>query len=193
MYAGKAKAEIRELILMRRDGLSVERRIEHSLDAAELAKDHIKFVPGTTISAFYPIRSEIDPRPLMDELRKLGAILCLPVVINKNGIIFRELVRGAQLIDTGFGTRGPGNEARIVDPQIMLMPLSVFDRKGGRIGYGAGYYDRAISRLMEKGISPFKIGMAFDCQQYDLVPQEPHDVALDAIVTQSGFRKLKQD
>ncbi|MCP4071803.1 MAG: 5-formyltetrahydrofolate cyclo-ligase [Hyphomicrobiales bacterium] len=189
MYAQKAKAEVRELILKKRDVLSTEERIEGSICAAELANNHIVFEPGTIISGFFPIRSEIDPRPLMDHLRKRGAILCLPVVVDKTRIIFRELVPGAALIDTGFGTKGPGSDARIVDPQIMLVPLSVFDRKGGRIGYGAGYYDQAIARLIDMGNTPKTIGMAFDCQQYDLVPQEPHDVAMDAIVTENGYRE----
>ncbi len=191
MNAEKAKAEIREIILKRRDRLSAEKRIEGSLSAAELANNHIVFEPGTVISGFFPIRSEIDPRPLMDCLRKRGAILCLPVVIDKTRIIFRELIPGATLIETGFGTKGPGGDARIVDPQIMLVPLSVFDRQGGRIGYGAGYYDQAIARLTDKGNAPKAIGIAFDCQQHDLVPQEPHDVAMDAIVTENGYREFK--
>ena len=177
------------MILAKRDAISVVLRIEHSLNAAELARDSFDFEPGTIISGFHPIRSEIDPRPLMEELRKRGAVLCLPVIANKTTIIFRELVRGATLVDTGFGTRGPGSDARKLDPQIMLVPLSVFDRSGARIGYGAGHYDRAISRLMEMGKKPKTIGIAFDCQQYELVPQAPHDVAMDAIVTQSGYRK----
>lgn len=193
LYAQKVKAEFRELILKKRDALDAEQRIDKSITAAELANHHIEFDPGTVISGFFPIKSEIDPRPLMDYFRVRGAVLCLPVVFDKTKIIFRELVRGAELIDTGFGTRGPANDARVVDPSIMLVPLSVFDRKGGRIGYGAGYYDQAISRLVEKGITPVTIGMAFDCQQYDLVPQEPHDVAMNAIITESGYRKSDID
>ena len=193
MYAQKAKADIRELILKKRDALTAEQRIDKSLTAAELAGPHVAFAPGTVISGFFPIKSEIDPRPLMDLFCVRGAVLCLPVVIDQTSIIFRELVRGAELIDTGFGTRGPAEDARIVDPDILLVPLSVFDRKGGRIGYGAGYYDQAISRLVEKGRTPVCVGMAFDCQQYDLVPQEPHDVAMDAIITESGYHKSDID
>lgn len=193
LYAQKAKAEIRELILKKRDALAAEQRIEKSLTAAELAGPHVEFAPGTVIAGFFPIKSEIDPRPLMDLFRVRGAVLCLPVVIDQTTIIFRELVRGAELIDTGFGTRGPAEDARMVDPDIILVPLSVFDRKGGRIGYGAGYYDQAISRLVEKGRTPVCIGVAFDCQRYDLVPQEPHDVALDAIITESGYHKSDID
>ncbi|MCP4185088.1 MAG: 5-formyltetrahydrofolate cyclo-ligase [Hyphomicrobiales bacterium] len=193
MYAQKVKSELRELILKKRDGMDAEQRIDKSIAAAELANQHIEFDPGTVISGFFPIKSEIDPRPLMDYFRVRGAVLCLPVIIDKTKIIFRELVRGAELIDTGFGTLGPADDVRLVDPGIMLVPLSVFDRKGGRIGYGAGYYDQAISHLAEKGITPVTIGMAFDCQQYDLVPQEPHDIAMNAMITESGYRKSDID
>lgn len=190
MYEAKAKAEIRKLILARRDALGATWRIEKSMMAAQLGADNIVFDPGTTISAFFPIRSEIDPRPLMDALRIRGAVLSLPVVVDKTTIVFRELVRGAQLVDTGFGTRGPNADARIVDPQIMLMPLAVFDRQGGRIGYGAGHYDRAISKLVDKNMAPRLIGVAFDCQQYDVVPQEPHDIAMSALVSETGYREF---
>ncbi len=190
MDIGEAKAKIRKQVLARRDGLDGRLRIEKSIDAAKSGADGLHFEPGTVISAFFPIRSEIDPRPLMDVLRLRGARLCLPVVIDKTTIIFRELVRGGELADTGFGTRGPDASATVLDPQIMIMPLAVFDRLGGRIGYGAGHYDRAISRLVARNIKPTLIGMAFDCQEYDLVPQAPHDVAMGAVISESGFREF---
>ena len=68
------------------------------------------------MSGFLPIRSEVDMRPLMTRLRERGARLCLPVVIDRQTIVFRDLVRGAPLVDTGFGTAGPGEEAEILDP-----------------------------------------------------------------------------
>lgn len=181
------KAQLREASLKKRNALSVDIRIEKSLEATEHGADTIEFDAGTVVSGFFPIRSEIDPRPLMDAFRKKGARLCLPVVIDKTTIVFRELVRGAELVDTGFGTSGPGEEAEILDPSMLIMPLSVFDFHGGRIGYGAGHYDRAIAKIMHKGIKPYLIGMAYDCQHYDRVPLEPHDQPLDAMLTESGF------
>ena len=88
----------------------------------------------------------------------------------------------------GFGTTGPGGDAEILDPDILLVPLSVFDGEGQRIGYGAGHYDRAIARLHAKGRQPVLIGIAFDCQEVASVPAEPHDVALHAVLTESGLR-----
>ena len=186
------KHQIREACLAKRDALAGDIRIEKSLEATDHAVEHIAFDAGTIVSGFFPIRSEIDPRPLMDHLRKLGAQLCLPVVIDKTTIIFRELVRTAELVDTGFGTRGPSEAAKVLDPSLLIMPMSAFDLKGGRIGYGAGHYDRAIARLIEKGIKPRLIGMAYDCQQVDSVPTESHDQPLEAIITESGYYEVKR-
>ncbi|MEM9277111.1 MAG: 5-formyltetrahydrofolate cyclo-ligase [Pseudomonadota bacterium] len=186
------KALLRSQALALRDAISPAERIEKSLLAAEFGKNNIVLDPGVVVSGFFPIRSEIDPRPLMDEFRKMGARLCLPVVMDKTTIVFRELVRGAELVDTGFGTRGPGEEAEVLDPEVLVMPLSVFDHHGGRVGYGAGHYDRAIAKIISKGIKPRLIGMAFDCQHHERVPVEPHDQPLDAMITESGFYPARE-
>ncbi|MDJ0613491.1 MAG: 5-formyltetrahydrofolate cyclo-ligase [Rhizobiaceae bacterium] len=191
MQKQEEKAALRKDALARRDALAIDRRIEMSLVAADHGVENIEFDPGTIISGFFPIRSEIDPRPLMDQLRQRGARLCLPVVMDKTTIVFRELVRTAELVDTGFGTRGPGPKAEITDPQMLIMPLSVFDHHGGRIGYGAGHYDRAIAKIIDKGIVPTLIGMAFDCQHHERVPVEPHDQPLNAMLTESGYREAQ--
>ncbi|RUW72628.1 5-formyltetrahydrofolate cyclo-ligase, partial [Mesorhizobium sp. M2A.F.Ca.ET.067.02.1.1] len=73
---------------------------------------------------------------------------------------------------------------------LMLVPLAAFDGRGHRIGYGAGYYDRAIARLAEKGIMPRLIGIAFDCQEVERVPEENHDVIIPEILTESGLRRF---
>lgn len=186
------KAELRNQKLALRDAMPAEQRIEASLAMAGHAGDIIAFEPGAVISGFWPIRSEADIRPLMARLAERGARLCLPVVLDRETIVFRELVRGAPLVKTGFGTTGPGPEAAPLDPEILLVPLSAFDAAGHRIGYGAGHYDRAISRLRAKGLSPRLIGIAFDCQEVEAVPAQAHDVALDAILTETGFRVFNE-
>src|SRR5262249_57023713 len=118
----EAKKALRKEALVRRDALEPHRRIEASLAIAERAAA-IAFEPGQVVSGFWPIRSEVDVRPLMFALREAGARLALPVVTDRTTIIFRELVRGAALVDTGFGTAGPGDDAEILDPEIMLCPL----------------------------------------------------------------------
>jgi len=193
MISKALKAQLRSERLAARNALSVEERIEKSLAIAEAGGNLIDFLPGEEISGFFPIKSEVDVRPLMQQLRTRGARLAVPIVMDKHTIIFRELLPGAPVVSTGFGTFGPGEEARIVDPDVMLVPLAAFDRAGHRIGYGAGYYDRAISKLHAQGRQPRLIGVAFDCQEIDIVPAEDHDVALDAILTESGLQAIAKE
>lgn len=188
MTPKEQKAKLRAERLALRDAIPTDERIDKSIDMAEHAGEVIAFDPGTIVSGFLPIQSEVDIRPLMVRFRARGARLCVPAILDKLTIVFRELIPGAPLISTGFGTSGPGEDAAVLDPAIMLVPLSAFDRRGHRIGYGAGYYDRAIDRLRQKGLSPKLIGIAFDCQEVAHVPDEPHDICLDAMLTESGLR-----
>jgi 5-formyltetrahydrofolate cyclo-ligase len=184
------KRELRREALARRDALDPTWRIEASLEMAEIAKPQIGIEPGGVVSGFWPMRSEVDVRPLMFALRENGACLCLPAILDKTTIVFRELVRGAALVGMGFGTAGPGEEAETLDPSIMLVPLAAFDARGHRIGYGAGYYDRAIARLVDAGRAPRLIGIAFGCQEVPEVPDEPHDVVIPEILTEGGLRRF---
>jgi len=187
------KAEMRKQKLAARDAIPVGDRIDKSLAMADLAADIIDLRPGEIVSGFFPIRSEADVRPLMHRLKQRGARLCVPAVIDKETIEFREVEDGMPLVETGFGTAGPGPDANVVDPTLLLVPLSAFDATGHRIGYGAGHYDRAISRLLEKGMTPRLIGIGFDCQEVEEVPAQDHDVPLDAMLTESGLRLFAKE
>lgn len=185
------KKEIRRQALARRDALGVEARIEKSLEMAMIS-DEIAFDPGTIVAGYLPIRSEPDLRPLMARMAARGARLCLPVVLDRETIVFRELLREAPIVDTGFGTRGPGPEAAVLEPDILMMPLSAFDAAGNRLGYGAGHYDRAIFRLTAAGRRPLLVGTGFDLQEEVALPAESHDVPLDMILTESGLRPFSR-
>jgi 5-formyltetrahydrofolate cyclo-ligase len=184
------KRALRKEALARRDALDPVRRLDASLEIAETGKAVIGIESGDVVSAFWPMRSEVDVRPLMFALRDKGARLCLPAILDKTTMIFRELVRGDQLVDMGFGMAGPGEHNNVLEPSVMLVPLAAFDSRGHRIGYGAGYYDRAIAKLEAKGRRPRLIGIAFDCQEVPLVPDEPHDVTIPQVLTESGLRRF---
>jgi 5-formyltetrahydrofolate cyclo-ligase len=180
------KSRIRAEALGRRDAMGEEARIEASLSIASELGDGLDFDPGTIVSGFLPIRSEIDLRPLMARLAERGARLCVPAIVGGE-LEFRELLRGAPLVPQGFGTLAPGEDAAVLDPQLMLVPLSAFDARCHRIGYGRGYYDRAITRLRTMGPSPRLVGTAFAVQAVERVPTESHDVALDMVATEAGI------
>ena len=186
------KKQLRLQALARRDALPLDWRVEMSLKIAEDGARELAVLAGEVVSGFMPMRSEVDVRPLMAATAEKGGRICVPAILDKTTIEFRELVRGAPLIDMGFGTVGPGPEAAVLDPVLMLMPLAAFDHRGHRIGYGAGYYDRAIDRLHAKGLRPRLIAIAWDCQEVDNVPDESHDVQLDAVLTESGLRRFNR-
>ena len=192
MTPKELKAQYRNERLAARDALTLDERIGKGLAMAAHGGDAIDVRAGTIVSGFLPIRSEADIQPLMARLGERGARLCVPVILDRTTIVFRELVPGAPLVPCGFGTSGPGPDAPVLDPDVMLVPLSAFDRAGQRIGYGAGHYDRAIDRLHQKGLNPRLIGIAFDCQEVPSVPAEPHDVRLDAILTESGLNFVSE-
>ncbi len=182
------KKSLRERVLSLRDQLScdIQTQAAHSLkNYANLIGD----VSGKVVSSFWPIRSEINPYDLTQELRQRGAQLALPVVMDKTTLEFRTYDHDDDLIDAGFGTKGPSTNAAVVDPDILLVPLAVFDQQCGRIGYGAGFYDRAIAKLRAKGRLPKTFGLAFEQQLVDQVPQDEFDIKLDYILTPEKIYK----
>ena len=189
---GDDKQALRREVLSRRDALDPLFRFEASLAAAKKAETAILIPKETMVAGYWPIRSEIDPRPLLSAMRDKGARLCLPVVLDKETIAFREFLPDAELVQTGFGTMGPDKTAPLVDPAILFMPLAGFDKRGHRLGYGAGHYDRALARFAGRGLEPLLIGMAFDCQEVPHVPNEPHDIALHQILTETGLHLFDQ-
>lgn len=175
------KARLRNESLARRDALSDEARAAGS----EAIGDRIMSIgidPGAVVSAFLPIRSEVDLRPAIAHLFTAGHRIGLPVM-RKPDLVFRQWIPDAPLVPLGFGTYGPGESAPELVPDVMLVPLSVFDRSGGRIGYGKAFYDITIAGFHAAGHHPRLIGIGFSVQEAAKVPMEPHDVPLDLVVT----------
>lgn len=139
---------------------------------------------GAVVSGFMPIRSEINPIPLMRRLAEAGAKLALPVVIGRSQpLILRAWSIGDPLVRRQWGIREPGASAPEVFPDVVLAPLAAFDRRGFRVGYGAGYYDMTLNALRARK-SVAALGLAFAMQEVDAVPIESHDARLDFILTE---------
>jgi 5-formyltetrahydrofolate cyclo-ligase len=157
--------------------------LEVRLDAALNLSQH--FPPlnlkGLWISGYHPIGAELDPRPLMAFVKQAGGRLSLPV-ISDGALIFRSLTPETIMIKEDFGTFAPNEASESVIPDILLMPLLCFDDKGNRLGYGQGHYDRYLASRMNS--MPIKIGLAFYAQYISQLPTEPHDIALDYVVTE---------
>jgi 5-formyltetrahydrofolate cyclo-ligase len=144
----------------------------------------IAIVPRTIVSGFMPLKSEINPIPLMRKLAGAGATLALPVVQGRGQpLTMRAYAFGDVLASGQWGIREPKPEAAEVFPDILLVPVAAFDRAGHRIGYGAGYYDMTIARL--RAMKPITaIGIAYAVQEIDAVPATPRDARLDLVLTE---------
>jgi 5-formyltetrahydrofolate cyclo-ligase len=186
------KAALRRAALTRRDALEPAFRAEASLRIAERALPLVLERKPRVISGYWPIRSEADPRPLLDAVRVAGLAVALPILLDATVLRFRRWRVGALLEPAGFGTLGPSPDAPEVVPDVVLLPLAAFDRTGHRIGYGKGHYDRAIAWLAPSARHPLLIGLAFSSQEVESVPAEPHDVALDAIVTEAEAFRIRR-
>ena len=140
-----------------------------------------------TVSAFLPIRDEPDTRPLLTALAEAGCPTALPATPIRGGALRFRLWRiGDPLAAGRFGTSEPFGTAAECRPDLLFVPLAAFDRRGFRLGYGAGYYDGALHRLrMSKLV--FAVGVAFAAQEVAAVPTEPHDQRLDAVLTEHGL------
>jgi len=177
------KSQLRAAALARRDAVDPSARAE-AADRVLRQAGTLFDRPGHVVSGYWPIRSEADPRPLLERARLAGASIALPVLLDAETLRFRLWQAGAPLEPAGFGTVGPSAEAPFVVPDIVILPLAAFDRRGHRIGYGKGHYDRAVAGLVASGVQPLLVGLAFAVQEVDKVPFEPHDIPLDYILTE---------
>jgi 5-formyltetrahydrofolate cyclo-ligase len=179
----RSKADLRTAALAKRDALSDKKR---AAAAKAIATRGMPFeiTPGTIVSGYSPIRSEVDPAPLMRMLAAQGARLALPAVMARGkSLAFRAWFPDDRLMLGPLGILEPSPAAAELIPDFMLVPLAAFDPLGHRIGYGAGHYDFTLEHLRKvKAITA--VGMAFAVQQIKAVPAQPHDVALDYVLTE---------
>jgi 5-formyltetrahydrofolate cyclo-ligase len=181
MSSSPSKGDLRTAALARRDALSDEQR---AAAAQALAKRGLPVRPGAIVAGYSPIRSEIDPTPLMRTLAAQGAQLALPAITARGkALVFRAWSPNDRLMLGSLGIPEPSPAAAELVPDVLLVPLAAFDRAGHRIGYGAGHYDVTLAYL-RKAKSVIAIGVAFAVQEIKAVPMQPHDVALDYVLTE---------
>ncbi|WP_096785012.1 5-formyltetrahydrofolate cyclo-ligase [Rhodobacter sp. CZR27] len=150
--------------------------------AAELLADWLAPHRGRVLSGYMPIRSEMNPLPAMTSH---DGPVCVPVIVKPGEPLrFREWSPGVEMIEGPFGARVPA-EGAWLEPEVLIVPLLAFDRRGFRLGYGGGFYDRTLERLRARH-PVTAVGFAFAAQELPEVPIEPTDQPLDAILTENG-------
>lgn len=153
--------------------------------------------PITAISGFHPIKNEPDCIFLLDRLQIHGFVTALPYIEKKN-----EKMRFLQYITSEtkftrdiFGTLAPDPSLYpVIQPQIFIVPLLAFSSKGGRLGYGGGYYDRYLGELRENQKKMAKtVGLAFECLKCQEIQNEIHDIPLDYVITEKEIYKTGEN
>ncbi len=152
------------------------------------------FSGARTVSGFLPIADEIDILPTLRQLGSNGYQTCLPVVIAKNQpLVFRIWKEGDAIAPGPLKTHHPLSSALEVLPDILLVPLLAFDTAGYRIGWGGGFYDRTLAKLMALPHKAIAIGVAYDGQARDDIPVDTYDMPMDFIATEKQILKTMKD
>ena len=187
--AFQQKAAIRKEILEKRKVHDPKLRAAQSQTITKALLNRKEFQEANKVLIYLSMEGEVVTDNLLDSAFELGKRVCVPVVDRKNGELLISELPGPEISfqPSSFGIREPAKEDLNVVPagqiDLVVTPGLAFDRRGGRIGYGKGYYDRLFGRLSSQ--VP-RIALAFDFQVLDSVPQSGDDVPVNVIITEKS-------
>ncbi len=179
------KAGLREATRARRRAIAQDTREAAAVAIANALSGLPELADARLVLGYGANREELDPARAVARLRERGVRIAYPRVTSDNVLDLHEVGSPDELVLGSYSIREPRPESPRVDANeidVVLVPGVAFDRRGYRLGYGGGFYDRFLARLPE---GPLRIGLAFDEQLLDEVPTEPHDQPVDLVVTPS--------
>ncbi|MGC2854470.1 5-formyltetrahydrofolate cyclo-ligase [Novispirillum sp. DQ9] len=191
------KGELRARILALREMLGALAQAGGGQSAEDALRTRVlesaPLPPGAVVAGYWPMRGEIDVLPLLGALAGRGQVTALPAVVGRREPLeFRRWAPGDVLEDGLYGTRHPVASAGVVRPVCLLVPLLAFDRRGIRLGYGGGFYDRTLAALRADG-PVVAVGVAYAGQEVEALPVEPHDERLDWVVTEKEVIRINDE
>lgn len=177
----------RDMLLERRKALSRSERAACEAAVARLLAEQAPELAQASVGFYWPFRGELDLRCLAKSLHLSGARLSLPVVVEKaQPLEFWHWHPGAKLVSGVW--RIPVPAERVVEhPTVLIVPLLGFDEEGYRLGYGGGYYDRTLAAMQPR---PSTIGVGYELARLPTIYPQPHDIRMDAIVTEAGMKRF---
>lgn len=175
------RKETRTWLIQRRTGISITDRVAWSDNISRSLTDALSSSDASVIGFYWPFRGEYDPRDVMAALREHGTRLALPVIVARGQpLIFREWQPGSLMTQGVWNVPMP-ESGEAVMPDLLVVPFVGFDEQGYRLGYGGGFYDRTIAAMPVK---PRTIGVGFKQGQLETIYPQPHDIALNQIITE---------
>jgi 5-formyltetrahydrofolate cyclo-ligase len=179
------KENVRKILRQKKEALLPEDRLEKSQRICRHLMEIIR--DGETVMVFTSKEKEVNTRPLIMALFGRGNPVVVPIIVKEDVSLRLSYLRDfSALVPSTFGVPEPiGSEipALAEDIDTIILPMLGFDRAGGRIGYGAGYYDRFLSK--NPGLR--KVGIAFACQEVGSIPVDENDIRMDAVLTEDGI------
>lgn len=189
-----SKSSLRQKHSQQRMQLSPDLQKEASGKVCNFFLTHISISADAVVAGYWPVRGELDDLPILYALLPRGYSCALPHVVAEGmPLLFRPWHEGSAMTAGKYDIPEPVSD-QVLTPDIILVPMAVFDKTGHRIGYGSGFYDRTIARLRE--VKPvIAVGIAYDIQECDVIPAEDNDIRMDIIITDKNvyrFGKMKQ-
>jgi 5-formyltetrahydrofolate cyclo-ligase len=179
-------------MLQRRMSLPPEQRRRLSEAACgHLALDRA-FRSAGTVLLYWSLRGEVETAALALAAREAGKRLALPRVQHRPRALLLHEWSGipADLVEGAYGISEPRADWPVIDPSqidLVVVPGVAFDRRGARLGYGGGYYDRTLPLVRERNPATLAVGLCYSFQVLELLPSEPHDQLVDALCTEEGM------
>jgi 5,10-methenyltetrahydrofolate synthetase len=178
------RKEVRARLIADRLAIDPVDRRQHSVKIARHLSHLIEPVSERTVSFYWPFRGEPDLRPLMQTVLESGGRCALPVVVEKKApLVFRLWEPGCGLVPGVWNIPIPADGAE-ASPDVVIVPVVGFDCAGFRLGYGGGFFDRTLASFAHR---PLAIGVGYDAAAISTIYPLPHDVQMEAIVTESGI------
>ncbi|GJD93623.1 5-formyltetrahydrofolate cyclo-ligase [Methylobacterium iners] len=175
------RKQTRAALIQQRTGISASDRAAWSDNISRALLEALDSSNATIIGVYWPFRGEYDPREVMANLRDRGTRLALPVIVERGQpLVFREWQPGSLMTQGVWNVPMP-ESGQAVMPDLLVVPFVGFDAKGYRLGYGGGFYDRTIAAMPAK---PRTIGVGFKLGRLETIYPQPHDIALERIITE---------
>jgi 5-formyltetrahydrofolate cyclo-ligase len=179
------KAALRAAALARRDRLSPAVRAAGSAAIAARVAPILRDARPRAVGAYRAFGSEADAGAIVSAALAAGINVGLATMVDRETMRFLRYRAEDPLTADAFGILAPDPEAPPIEPDVLIVPVTGFDRSGARLGKGRGIYDRAVDAFRRRGRTPLLVGIAFSVQEVPRIPREPHDLRLDWIVTET--------
>ena len=186
------KNELRQKYRALRDSFGEEFINKASYSTSNNLQKIEEFVKADIVLLYYPTKNEISPLPLFEICLKMGKTVAFPVCQKESTtLMFKKVTSLDMLSPSSFGIFEPNEECEIIIPTektICITPALLFSKKGHRLGYGKGYYDRFL-----KDFNGISVGFSYSDCVLDFIPHDAHDIPLDMIITESEVLKIAQE